>query len=129
MVAVSNMDICSESSTESGLKTVRFNTTPIMSTYLLAFIVGDLSCIEKRSKSGTLIRVWATKGKEHQGRFALETSLELLDFYNNYFGIAYPLPKLDHLAIPDFAAGAMENWGAITYREVALLIDPTNSST
>mgnify|MGYP001228587325 CR=1 FL=1 len=129
MVAVSNMDICSESNTGSGLKAVTFNTTPIMSTYLLAFIVGDLSCIEKRSDSGTLIRVWTTKGKEHQGRFALETSLELLDFYNNYFGIAYPLPKLDHLAIPDFAAGAMENWGAITYREVALLIDPTNSST
>ena len=128
LTAVSNMPIVGESSIDSSLKAVKFDTTPIMSTYLLAFVVGELASIEKMSESGTLMRVWTTKGKEEQGRFALDTSLELLDFYNDYFGVPFPLPKLDHLAIPDFAAGAMENWGAITYREVALLVDPENSS-
>ena len=128
LTAVSNMPVISQIPANHGKTAVNFDTTPVMSTYLLAFIVGDISCIEQKSTSGTLMRVWTTKGKEEQGRFALETSLELLDFYNNYFGIPFPLPKLDHIAIPDFAAGAMENWGAITYREVALLVDPENSS-
>ena len=112
----------------SGKKSVRFAETPIMSTYLLAFIVGDLACIEDRTDDGVLMRVWATRGNEDKGRFALETSIDLLDYFHEYFGVPYPLTKLDHIAIPDFAAGAMENWGAITYREVALLVDPENSS-
>ncbi len=128
LIAVSNMPVQSERPIRNGIKSVVFGTTPIMSTYLLAFVVGDLASIEKLSDSGTLMRVWTTRGNEEHGRFALETSLELLDFYNDYFGIPFPLPKLDHIALPDFAAGAMENWGAITYREVALLVDPENSS-
>ncbi len=128
-VAVSNMPIASETEEGAGIKTVCFEESPVMSTYLLAFIVGDLKAVERRAESGTLIRVWATSGKEEQGRYALDTSVRLLDYFNNYFGIPFPLPKLDHLAIPDFAAGAMENWGAITYRETALLVDPENSST
>ena len=80
LIAVSNMPVQSEHSIENGIKSVTFGTTPIMSTYLLAFVVGDLASIEKRSDSGTLMRVWTTRGKEEQGRFALETSLELLDF-------------------------------------------------
>ena len=112
----------------SGKKSVRFAETPIMSTYLLAFIVGDLACVEDRTEDGVLMRVWATRGNEDKGRFALETSMDLLDYFHQYFGVPYPLTKLDHIAIPDFAAGAMENWGAITYREVALLVDPENSS-
>ncbi len=128
LTAVSNMPIVTISDDDSETKTVIFEKTPIMSTYLLAFIVGDLKCVEKKSKHGTLMRVWATSGNECKGEYALQTSLDLLDFYNDYFGIKFPLPKLDHLAIPDFAAGAMENWGAITYREVALLVDPVNSS-
>ena len=128
LTAISNMPVISQTPVDQGRSSVSFDTTPVMSTYLLAFIVGDISCIQQESKSGTLMRVWTTKGKEEQGRFALETSLELLDFYNEYFGIPFPLPKLDHIALPDFAAGAMENWGAITYREVALLVDPDNSS-
>ena len=127
LVAVSNMPIVSEEAGD-GVKTVRFAESPIMSTYLLAFVVGDLKSVERRADSGTLIRVWATSGKEEQGLYALETSIKLLDYFNDYFGIPFPLPKLDHLAIPDFAAGAMENWGAITYREVALLVDEQNSS-
>jgi puromycin-sensitive aminopeptidase len=128
LVAVSNMPVVGEETVRPGVKAVRFGETPIMSTYLLAFAVGDLRSIEQRAEDGTLIRVWATRGKEEQGRFALETSVRLLAYFNQYFGIPYPLPKLDHLAIPDFAAGAMENWGAITYRETTLLVDPQNSS-
>ena len=110
------------------MKSVKFADTPIMSTYLLAFVVGDLTHIQKEAASGTLVGVWTTRGKEQQGRFALESSVKLLSFFNDYFGIPYPLQKLDHIAIPDFAAGAMENWGAVTYRETALLVDPQNSS-
>ena len=128
MVAVSNMPVEAETETRPGLSSVRFAETPVMSTYLLAFVVGDLKSIEQRTEGGTLMRVWTTRGKEEQGRFALETSVKLLGYLQDYFGIRYPLPKLDHIAIPDFAAGAMENWGAITYREPALLVDPQTSS-
>ena len=126
--AVSNMPVESETETETGLKTVRFQQTPVMSTYLVAFVVGDLTRVERQAAGGTLVRVWATRGKEEQCRYALDVSVDLLSYFNDYFGIPYPLPKLDHLAIPDFAAGAMENWGAITYREIALLVDADNSS-
>ena len=98
-----------------------------MSTYLLAFIVSELGMIEQQAEGGTMVRVLTTRGKEEQGRFALETSVALLSYFNDYFGIPYPLEKLDHIAIPDFAAGAMENWGAITYRETALLVDPPSA--
>ena len=128
LAAVSNMPVVSEEEVRSGTKEVKFEKTPMVSTYLLAFIVGDIEPIEQRDAGGTVHRVWTTSGKTEQGKFALETSVRLLDFLNGYFGIPYPLPKLDHLAIPDFAAGAMENWGAITYRETALLVDPEHSS-
>ncbi len=129
--AVSNTPALVEAEAGPGLKSVRFAETPIMSTYLLAFVVGDLVSTEAEySGSGThtLVRVWTTRGNEEKGAFALDTSVKLLTFFNDYFGIPYPLEKLDHIAIPDFAAGAMENWGAITYRETALLVDPANSS-
>ena len=113
---------------DAGTKTVRFTTTPPMSTYLLAFVVGDLRSVERRARSGVLMRVWAIAGNEERGRFALDVSIRLLDYFNEYFGIPYPLPKLDHVAIPDFAAGAMENWGCITYREPTLLVDERSSS-
>jgi puromycin-sensitive aminopeptidase len=127
-VAISNMPIETKTETNYGLNAFHFAITPLMSTYLLVFVVGDLDFIEQQTNNGTLIRVWATRGKEHQGQYALDASMNLLDYMNNYFGIPYPLPKLDHIAIPDFAAGAMENWGAITYRETALLVDDKNSS-
>ncbi len=111
-----------------GKERISFPSTPIMSTYLLAFIVGEMEFIEARSANGTLNRVWATVGQAELGQFAVETSVRILDYYNNYFGVDYPLEKLDHIALPDFAAGAMENWGAVTYREVALLFDPASSS-
>ena len=126
--AVSNTPIVEETSAGPGLKSVRFGETPVMSTYLLAFVVGDLVSVEADAANGTRIGVWTTRGKENQAGFALDTSVKLLGYFNDYFGIPYPLPKLDHIAIPDFAAGAMENWGCITYRETALLVDPDNSS-
>ncbi len=128
LVALSNMPVENETPGDNGTKAVRFAESPAMSTYLLAFIVGDLASVEAVGANGTLMRVFTTKGKEEQGRLALETAVKLLDYYNDYFGVPYPLPKLDHIAIPDFAAGAMENWGAITYRETALLYDPENSA-
>ena len=126
--AVSNTPVVEEAAPGPGLKSVRFAETPIMSTYLLVFIVGNLTSIEERAAGGTTVGVWTTPGKEDQASFALDTSVKLLSYFNEYFGIPYPLPKLDHIAIPDFAAGAMENWGAVTYRETALLVDPDNSS-
>ena len=126
--AVSNTPIVEESRPAPGLRAVRFGETPVMSTYLLAFVVGDLVSVEADADNGTRIGVWTTRGKENQAGFALDTSVKLLGYFNDYFGIPYPLPKLDHIAIPDFAAGAMENWGCITYRETALLVDPENSS-
>ena len=128
LVALSNTPVAEEKPAGSGLRSVRFAESPVMSTYLLAFIVGDLTHIEQEAVNNTKVSVWTTAGKEEQGRFALETSAKLLSFFNEYFGIPYPLEKLDHIAIPDFAAGAMENWGCITYRETALLVDPDNSS-
>ena len=126
--AISNTEPVSVINTDDGKKIVHYAETPVMSTYLLAFIVGDLACVQDRTRDGVLMRVWATRGNEDKGQFALETSMALLDYFHDYFGVPYPLSKLDHIAIPDFAAGAMENWGAITYREVALLVDPVNSS-
>ncbi len=114
---------------ESGFKTVRFTPTPEMSSYLLAFIVGHFEYIEKKTKEGVLVRVFVTPGKLKQAEFALDVTASTMSFYSNYFGISYPLPVLDLIAIPDFATGAMENWGAITYRETAVLVDPLETST
>ena len=127
-VAVSNTPILETAGLDAGFKSVMFHRTPIMSTYLMAFVIGDLTHIEQEAANNTTVGVWTTRGKEEQGRFALETSARMLGFFNEYFGIPYPLAKLDHIAIPDFAAGAMENWGCITYRETALLVDAANSS-
>ncbi len=128
LAAISNMPIEKEGKNPGGKKIVSFKETPKMSTYLLAFIAGDLRSIEKKSQNGTLLRIWATRGNEERGRFALDVTCKLLQYFNEYFGIPYPMEKLDQIAIPDFAAGAMENWGAITYRETVLLFDPKNSA-
>lgn len=125
---------------DSRHKIVTFAKTPKMSTYLLAFIVGHFEHIEKTlrlapqsgarsGQEGLRVRIFVTPGKKKQAEFALETAVRCLEFYERYFGIKYPLPVLDLIAIPDFAAGAMENWGAVTYRETALLVDPTQTAT
>ncbi len=127
--AISNTLPVSVAEHEAGFKIVSFEPTPVMSTYLLAFIVGDFEFTEKKTKNGVLVRVFATPGKKEQTRFALDCAVKTLEFYEDYFDIKYPLNTLDMIAIPDFASGAMENWGAVTYRETALLVDPVHTST
>lgn len=125
-LAVSNMPIESETKTDGG-KEVRFEMTPPMSTYLNVFVAGELDVIETRA-AFTRIRVITTKGKAEWGRYALESTVKVLKYYNDYFGRPYPLPKLDQIAIPGGFGGAMENWGGITYFESILLFDPEKSS-
>ncbi len=107
---------------------VVFETTPKMSTYLLAFIIGELGYKEAKTKDGIHVRTYATNANVQFTAFALEVAVKCLDFFNDYFGIKYPLEKCDLIALPDFASGAMENWGCITFREQALLVDPQNST-
>ena len=126
-LAVSNMPIESEQKIAGG-KEVRFASTPPMSSYLNVFVAGELDFIESQV-GPTQIRVIATKGKAELGRYALEASAEILKYYNDYFGVPYPLPKLDQIAIPGGFGGAMENWGGITYYESRLLFDPKSSSS
>jgi aminopeptidase N len=125
-LAVSNMPIESEKKIADG-KEVRFASTPQMSSYLNVFVAGELDFIESQV-GPTQIRVIATKGKAELGRYALAASAEILKYYNDYFGVPYPLPKLDQIAIPGGFGGAMENWGGITYYESTLLFDPKSSS-
>ncbi|HEY2626885.1 MAG TPA: M1 family metallopeptidase, partial [Candidatus Udaeobacter sp.] len=125
-LAVSNMPVESETKIGNG-KEVRFAMTPSMASYLNVFVAGELDLIETKAAS-TQIRVIATKGKAEWGRYALESTAQILEYYNDYFGIPYPLPKLDQIAIPGGFGGAMENWGGITYYETGLLFDPEKSS-
>lgn len=105
-----------------------FETTPKMSTYLLAFVYGELGVKEMTTKDGVLVRAYATPENAKHVDFALIVAVKTLEFYNDYFAIPYPLPKCDMVALPDFASGAMENWGLITYREQCMLVDPANTS-
>jgi aminopeptidase N len=125
-LAVSNMPVESENKIAGG-KEVRFAATPPMSSYLNVFVAGELDFIESRS-GPTQLRVIATKGKAEMGRYALEATAQILRYYNDYFGVPYPLPKLDQIALPGGFGGAMENWGGITYYESKLLFDPKKSS-
>ena len=121
--AISNTNIISDKSGPiAGKHTIHFATTPKMSTYLVAFLVGDFKCTEGKS-DGVPIRACSTPDKVELTRFAVESAKYVLHYYDNYFGIKYPMPKLDMVALPDFEAGAMENFGCITYRETDLLID------
>lgn len=105
-----------------------FETTPVMSTYLLAFAYGEVGFTEAQTTRGTTVRVYATPDNVGFTDFALKTAVGCLEFYEEYFDIPYPLEKCDMIALPDFASGAMENWGLITYREQTLLVDPKNTS-
>jgi puromycin-sensitive aminopeptidase len=127
--AISNTTEMEIAEHSPGYKIITFEPTPKMSTYLLAFIVGKFENIESKTKSNVKVRVFTTFGKKHQARFALDTAVKVLEFYENYFAIKYPLSSLDLIAIPDFASGAMENWGAVTYRETAILVDEELTST
>ena len=128
LAAVSNTAVVSEEPAEGGRRVVRFADSIKMSTYLVAFIVGELEATAPVMVGSTPLRVWCVPGKAHLARFALDCGAFTLDFFEKYYGIPYPGDKVDLLAIPDFAAGAMENLGAITFRETALLVDETAAS-
>ncbi|KAK8732636.1 hypothetical protein OTU49_006856 [Cherax quadricarinatus] len=113
---------------DSNLQVVKFATSPLMSTYLVAVVVGEYDYVEDTSTDGIKVRVYTPVGKQEQGKFALEVATKVLPYYKEYFSIAYPLPKMDLIAIADFSVGAMENWGLVTYRETCLLVDPDNTS-
>ncbi len=112
----------------SGKKAVTFAPTIPMSTYLVAFAIGPLESTDAVDADGIPIRVWAVPGKRHLAAFALDVAAFSLRFFREYYGVAYPGDKLDLIAIPDFAFGAMENLGAITFRETALLVDEKDAT-
>uniref|UniRef100_A0A672SFI0 Aminopeptidase n=1 Tax=Sinocyclocheilus grahami TaxID=75366 RepID=A0A672SFI0_SINGR len=128
-ISISNMPKLRTVEMADGLLEDQFDTTVKMSTYLVAFIISDLQSISKKSQHGVEISVYTVPEKISQAEYALNTAVTLLDFYDDYFDIPYPLPKHDLAAIPDFQSGAMENWGLSTYRESGLLFDPEKSSS
>ena len=124
IAVLGNMPVKSEEENGDSLTTT-FEETPRMSSYLLAFVIGELHKKTARTKSGVEVNIWATPAQnENTLDFALDIATRSIDFYDEYFGVKYPLPKSDHVALPDFSSGAMENWGLITYRESCLLADP-----
>jgi aminopeptidase N len=127
MVAISNYKMIADTPGPGDKHTVRFATTAKMSSYLAALVVGNFEYIEG-SVDGIPIRVYSTPGKKEMGKFALESAEYIVGYYDKYFGIKYPYGKLDLIGLPDFSAGAMENAGCITFREVILLIDEKQGS-
>ncbi|TVU33087.1 hypothetical protein EJB05_24872 [Eragrostis curvula] len=127
IVALSNMPVVEEK-VNGPTKVVYFQESPIMSTYLVAVIVGFFDYVEAFTTDGTRVRVYTQVGKSAQGKFALEVAVKTLVLFKEYFAVPYPLPKMDMIAIPDFASGAMENYGLVTYRETALLFDEKHSA-
>jgi aminopeptidase N len=121
--AVSNMPVEREEPAGPNAKKIAFMTTPKMSSYLVQLTAGELEQISGEV-DGVAINVFTTAGKREQGRFALQSAIDLLRYFNDYFGLKYPLPKLDLIAIPNGSVSAMEHWGAITFRENYLLFDP-----
>ncbi len=128
LLAVTNGPAISEDRTASGKRRIRFADTMVMSTYLVAFIVGDLAATEPVDVDGVPVRVISRKGREHLTSFALDAAAFALRHFISYFAQPYPDRKLDLIAIPDFAFGAMENVGAVTFRETLLLVDPETAS-
>jgi aminopeptidase N len=123
-----NMPVKSQTTQDEKLVTT-FETTPRMSTYLLAWVTGELHRKTATTKSGVEVNIWATPAQPANSLdFALDIATRTIDFFDEYFDTKYPLPKSDHVALPDFSSGAMENWGLITYRETTLLADPATTS-
>lgn len=123
---ISNMPIMSVKNNGKGTKMVRFRQTPRMSTYLLYLGVGNYDYV--KDKVGNVdVRVITTPGKKHLAKLPMEYAKKFIEFFQEYFAVEYPLPKADFIGVPDFAAGAMENWGAITFRETALLSSQESS--
>lgn len=125
---ISNMPAAEEKE-EDGKLVTTFEASPRMSTYLLAFVYGDMHFKEAKTNNGIAVRVWATKAQTPESLdFGLDVAKRGIEFFEEYYGVPYPLAKCDHVAIPNFSAGAMENWGLITYRERCLIADPATTS-
>ncbi len=124
---VSNMPVSQSVVSTETSKKVSFLKTPSMPTYLLVLVVGELDHIEGRV-GGIETRVWFTEGKRNKALYALKNSERLLTYFQKYFDVPFPLPKLDHIALPGGFGGAMEHWGAITYNESTVLFDPAQNS-
>jgi aminopeptidase N len=127
MAAISNQKILSDTPGPGDKHTVKFAPTAKMSSYLAALVVGNFEYVEGEA-DGIPIRVYATTGKKEMGKFALESAQHILSYYDKYFAMKYPYGKLDLVGLPDFSAGAMENTGCITFRDVLLLIDEKQGS-
>ncbi len=126
-VAISNMPIARERALAGGAREVAFAPTPVMVSYLVVLCMGEFESITDEV-DGVKLGMWTTKGKTAQARYALAATKQIVRFYNEYFGVKYPLPKLDQIALPGGFGGAMENWGGIVYNERVLLFDPATSS-
>lgn len=124
---ISNTPIKSQKKS-GGAVITEFERTPKMSSYLLAFAYGEMSYKTARTDKNVEVRVYATPDKVELTDFALDVAMRCLEFYEKYYGVPYPLPKLDLIGLPDFSAGAMENWGLITFRESVLYVDSNSSS-
>jgi len=125
---VSNMPIVKTTPAGATQKRVEFAASPRMSTYLLALVAGDMAALHGTA-AGVQMNAYAPTGRQEEATYALSIEKQVLPYYNSYFGVPYPLPKLDLIAIPgDYEAGAMENWGAITFVDNAMLFDPKTSS-
>lgn len=109
-------------------QTTSFETTPRMSTYLLAFVLGEVVYKQAKTSGGITVRAYGTPANKGKLDFALQTAVRCIDFFEDYFGVAYPLAKLDMVGLPDFSSGAMENWGLITFRESIFFVDPKSTS-
>ncbi|GFY96739.1 aminopeptidase M1 [Actinidia rufa] len=127
VAALSNMPVVEEK-LNGNIKTVHYQESPIMSTYLVAVVIGLFDYVEDFTSDGIKVRVYCQVSKANQGKFALDVAVKTLDLYKKYFAVPYSLPKLDMIAIPDFVAGAMENYGLVTYCETALLYDEKHSA-
>jgi len=126
-IAVSNMPVESERPRADGGRDVTFRRTPAMASYLVVLCMGEFEVL-RGEVDGVQLGIVTTEGKREQGRYALEATKEIVHYYNTYFGVKYPLPKLDLIAVPGGFQGAMENWGGITFNEAILLFDPATSS-
>lgn len=127
VVALANMPVKDQIESDDKLVTT-FETSPKMSSYLLAFVVGELHSKSVTTSGGVEVSVWATHAQDAKSfDFALDVGKRSIEFFDEYFGVPYPLPKADHVALPDFSSAAMENWGLITYRESCLLADESSA--
>lgn len=129
LTVISNTQVAEQTwGNDSGTTIHKFKSTPVMSTYLLAFVVGEIRSVHDKTKDGVEINVYSTPDNLPHTGFALDAAVKALEFYNDYFDTPYPLDKCDLIALPDFAIAGMENWGCITFRESFFLVDEEDTA-